>query len=286
MTEDKPASTPDAPHGFRWLIAEWAHALAQAIEGMGGPSLGAEVAEAGDQPGAEGSFWWAQELSLAHGHSIWIGAAASSWREIGGGALQALGIETPEAGEIRDTYREIVAQSLSSLASALTARCHKEVTCQAGEPLVGPPETGARGFINLRRSGAPPFQLCFVARAELLKQLDPETPAQASSEKAAENKTGKRERTEQTAVAIGPVLNLEMPVCVSLGIGRISLEETFKLTRGSLIPLSQRADDPVEFRVNGKLVARGEVVTVNGQYGIRVQELISRSERLDQVRSL
>jgi len=274
------------PEGFRWLITEWAHTLAQAIEGMGGPALKAEVAETGEQPGGEGSFWWAQELSLMPGHSVWIGAAESSWREIGGGVLQALGIETPEAGEIRDTYREIVGQSLSSLASALTARCHKEVSCQAGEPFAGPPETGTRGFIDLRNGDGTRFQLCFVARAELVKQLDPEAPAQASAQEVVDNKTGKRERTEHAAVAIGPVLNLEMPVCVSLGIGKISLEEAFKLTRGSLIPLAQRADDLVEFRVNGKLVARGEVVTVNGQYGIRVQELISRSERLDQVRSL
>ena len=209
MTKDKPASIPDAPDGFRWLIAEWARTLAQAIEGMGGPLLGAEVASAGDQPGGEGSFWWAQELSLVPGHSIWIGAAETSWREMGGGALQALGIETPEAGEIRDTYREIVSQSLSTLASALTARCHKEVTCQAGEPLAGPPETGARGFINLRSGGAPPLQLCFVARAELVKQLDPEIPAPTNAEKAAENKTGKRERTQPPLSkmrAIGPQL--------------------------------------------------------------------------------
>jgi flagellar motor switch protein FliN/FliY len=274
------------PQGFRWLITEWAQALAQAIEGMGGPALKAEVAETGEQPGGEGSFWWAQELSLVPGHSIWIGAVESAWREIGGGVLQALGIETPEAGEIRDTYREIVAQSLSSLASALTARCHNEVTCRAGEPFAGPPETGTCGFIDLRNGDAQPFQLCFVARAELVKQLDPEAPAQASAQEAVDNKTGKRERTEHAAVAIEPVMNLEMPVCVSLGIGKISLEEAFKLTRGSLIPLAQRADDLVEFRVNGKLVARGEVVTVNGQYGIRVHELISRSERLDQIRSL
>ncbi|MGA2715267.1 MAG: FliM/FliN family flagellar motor switch protein [Bryobacteraceae bacterium] len=286
MTEDKPVPTPDVSGGFPWLMAEWANRLAQAIEGMGGKLPGVEVAETGDQPSGDGSFWWAQELSLIPGHSIWVGAPESSWREIGAGALQAIGIETPEPGDIRDTYREILAQSLSGLAAGLTVRCHKEVTCQAGEPLAGPPDTGTRGFISLRRADDLPVPLCFVVRLELLQKLDREILAQMGSDQAGGKETGRREHAEPAAVTIEPLLDLEMPVSVSLGIGRLNLEDAFKLTRGSLIPLSRRNDNLVEFRVNGRVVAFGEIVAVGGQYGIRVQDLISRGERLYQLGTL
>jgi len=293
MTEGKPVPMADATRGFPWLMEEWANRFAVAVEGMGAGLPDVEVAETGDQPPDDGWFWWAQELSLVPGPSIWIGAPESSWREIGAGTLQASGIETPDPGDVRDTYREILAQSLSGLAAGLTARCHKEVTCVAGEPPAGPPDafnqenaTGTRGFINLRSGGNPPVPLCFVARLDLLQELDQEIRAQADSDALEETEPGRREPAEPAAVRLEPVLDVEMPVSVSLGIGRLSLEEAFKIIPGSRIPLTQRPDNLVEFRVNGMVVACGEVVVVRGQYGIRVRNLMSRSERLNQLGSL
>ena len=44
--------------------------------------------------------------------------------------------------------------------------------------------------------------------------------------------------------------------------------------------LDQRADEPVEFRVNDRIIARGEIVVVDDSYAVRIVELVSRGERL------
>ena len=212
-----------------------------------------------------------------------------SWRY----ALRASGIETFEAGDIRDTYLEILAQSLSGLATALTTRCHKEVTCIASEAPIGPPDEAQpdnagsiRGFINLRSGGNPPTILCFIARQDLLREVDVEVPAQADSDALEENEPDSYEPARPVAVRLEPVLDVEMPVTVSLGIGQLSLEEAFKIGPGSRIPLTQRADSLVELRVNNVVVACGEIVVVSGQYGIRIQNLMSRNDRLNQLSAL
>ena len=49
---------------------------------------------------------------------------------------------------------------------------------------------------------------------------------------------------------------------------------------GSLVELSRQPDDPVDVLINGRLVARGEVVVVAGNYGVRVTQVVSAAERL------
>ena len=71
-----------------------------------------------------------------------------------------------------------------------------------------------------------------------------------------------------------------MPVSVSFGRAHLPLREVVKLTSGAIIELNRAISEPVELIVNNCVVARGEVVVVDGNYGIRVNEIISRKERL------
>lgn len=65
---------------------------------------------------------------------------------------------------------------------------------------------------------------------------------------------------------------LEVPVRVTVQIGRarMTLAELVKLGPGSLIPLDREAHEPADILVNGKVVARGEVVTIDSTYGVRI----------------
>ena len=94
--------------------------------------------------------------------------------------------------------------------------------------------------------------------------------------------------TEAVAVEIGRIHPLEkgvpkgdplgiegllgVPVRVTVEIGRtkMTLAELVALTPGSLVTLDREAHEPVDVLVNGKIVARGEVVTIDDQYGVRV----------------
>ncbi len=81
-------------------------------------------------------------------------------------------------------------------------------------------------------------------------------------------------------------LLLDVPISVTVEVGRtaLTLDEILGLGPGSIVPLDKKAEEPVELRVNGKLVARGEVVMVDDSYGIRVTQIIDRSGRIESLR--
>ncbi|MFT4539862.1 MAG: flagellar motor switch protein FliN/FliY [Planctomycetota bacterium] len=69
---------------------------------------------------------------------------------------------------------------------------------------------------------------------------------------------------------------LDVPVRVTVQIGRasMSLGELVGLAPGSLVPLDREAHEPADILVNGKTVASGEVVTIDGSYGIRITRVM------------
>ena len=78
---------------------------------------------------------------------------------------------------------------------------------------------------------------------------------------------------------------LDIPVTLSMEIGRtsVSIKDLLQLAKGSVVELDRMAGEPLDVLVNGTLVARGEVVVVNDKFGVRLNQVISPSER---VRSL
>lgn len=74
----------------------------------------------------------------------------------------------------------------------------------------------------------------------------------------------------------------DIPVRMSVEVGstQLRLAEIMNLGEGSVVQLDRQADELLDIMVNGTLVARGEVVTVNGRYGIRVVEIASTEARL------
>ncbi|HIG53066.1 MAG TPA: flagellar motor switch protein FliN [Candidatus Handelsmanbacteria bacterium] len=69
----------------------------------------------------------------------------------------------------------------------------------------------------------------------------------------------------------------DVPVTVSMGLGRTmkTLNEVLSIGEQSLIELDKRVGDPIDVYLNGTLFARGEVVTVNENFGVRVTELLN-----------
>ncbi len=76
------------------------------------------------------------------------------------------------------------------------------------------------------------------------------------------------------------ILDVELPVSVSFGRSQLTLKEVIKLTTGSIIELNRTISEPVEIIVNNCVIARGEVVVVEGNFGVRIHEVVSRQERL------
>ena len=76
--------------------------------------------------------------------------------------------------------------------------------------------------------------------------------------------------------AMGLDTLMDMPVKVTVEVGRIelSLGELCRLGPGSTLGLDREAHQPADILVNGKVVAHGEIVTVDGSYGVRISDVV------------
>jgi flagellar motor switch protein FliN len=74
------------------------------------------------------------------------------------------------------------------------------------------------------------------------------------------------------------LLDVRMPISVEVGRTKMSLTDILDLVPGSVIPLDKKAEEPVDLRVNGKLIAHGEVVLVDDVYGVRITQIVDSLE--------
>jgi flagellar motor switch protein FliN/FliY len=80
------------------------------------------------------------------------------------------------------------------------------------------------------------------------------------------------------------ILDVELPVSISFGKTELPMKDVLKLTTGSIVELNRGVNDPVEVMVNHCLIARGEVVVVEGNYGVRIQHIASSLDRMRSMR--
>jgi flagellar motor switch protein FliN/FliY len=80
------------------------------------------------------------------------------------------------------------------------------------------------------------------------------------------------------------ILDIPLKVTVELGRTKMSVRDILQLAQGSVVELSKFAGEPLEVLVNDRLVARGEVVTVNEKFGIRLTDILSPMERIEQLK--
>jgi flagellar motor switch protein FliN/FliY len=69
------------------------------------------------------------------------------------------------------------------------------------------------------------------------------------------------------------VMDVELNVSLRFGQRQLPLREVLELTSGSVVELDRLVDDPVELLLDGRVIARGEAVIVDGNYGLRVTEI-------------
>jgi flagellar motor switch protein FliN/FliY len=232
------------------------------------------------------SLWWEQPFQPFPDTVVWVAAPRALWEHAGSVTLKAAGLETLAPAEIRNTWFEILGQSLSVMARSLTAIFGREVTCDPGVERVADRDVGGWASVSLRFPDVelPPLTLAIGAR--MLSLLA--SPAQYGTE---------RPQPEEAAVAPQPpaepiahsrtmdlLLDVDLPVSISFGKTQLALKDVLKLTTGSIVELNRGVNDQVEVLVNQCLIARGEVVVVEGNYGVRIQQIASRQDRLRSMR--
>ncbi len=252
----------------RALVDIWIRCLREAVEALTGEPPEITVPAHSGAP-AEAVRWWRQRLDHPEGAWIWVGAPEATAASLGGRVLQAAGLADADAGQARGTYFEILQQATSATAVALGGRFGRELRALESEEVSGqaPPESWE---LRLALPGEEPSSL-WVAFEGLGELVSPPV------EEATLVVTGTSSSGGQP---IDLLLDVELPVSVSFGRTQLPLKEVLKLTSGSIVELNRPVAEPVEVIVNNCVIARGEVVVVEGNYGVRITEIVSRQQRL------
>jgi flagellar motor switch protein FliN/FliY len=79
------------------------------------------------------------------------------------------------------------------------------------------------------------------------------------------------------------LLDIPLQVTVELGRKRLVVHDLLQLNQGSVIELTKQIGEPFEVLVSQKLIARGEVVVINDKFGVRITDIISPTERVQQL---
>jgi len=82
---------------------------------------------------------------------------------------------------------------------------------------------------------------------------------------------------------IGLILDVPLQVTVELGRTRKTIKDILELTNGSIVELDKLAGEPVDIMVNGRFLAKGEVVVIDENFGIRITDIVSPAERAQQL---
>ncbi|MEZ5366904.1 MAG: flagellar motor switch protein FliN [Bryobacterales bacterium] len=277
--QTKSAEGVDSSH---WFAQAWAAALGDVVEALdlGGGAGPLEVRAAKAEP----ESWKDWPQPLWHGQSwqpnaqsrLWIGCASSApkalWTHIGGG-------EDEDDGQTLETFREIINQAASGAAAEATSRLGRAMQPSAFEK-ANAPEAG--WAVELRfQAGGRDCALALVGNAALAEALNP------SEVGAPEAEAPPRRPAMQSPAAQAPandplemIREVNLELSVSFGDTTMPLAEVLKLSSGAIIELNRSVSDPVEVLVNDSVIARGDVVVVDGNYGVRITEIVSRRARV------
>jgi len=279
---------PDAVN--KWFFEALKARLASVFESMTGarPEVQWEALpsapEAAPEAAPETALRWRQHFAggpVKEAASAWIVAAEADWVAASKQVLLAAGIEDADQATLRSTHDETLGQVLTGIALEMSARVGHEVTCIGGEVSSEPAAEGPwAGFHIQFPAAAAAINFFAGVEQDLLDSLT--IPEATTSETAfAAAKPGAVEIPMPSgSKTFELLLDVELPVSVSFGRAQVPLKDVLKLTTGSIVELNRSVTEPVEVIVNNCVIARGVVVVVEGNFGVRIEEVISRQERL------
>ena len=279
------------------LLNQWTESLEQVLESMTDqrPAVAwqavsgtrQEVAAANGAGPEEEILWWEQPLQISPDMLVWVGAPKTSWDHAGTLTLKAAGLETVESAEAKNTWFEILGQSLSTLARAIGALMGREVTCEAGVERAPDSEVKEWALVSVKFTDSPLAPLLLTLSPKLVAAVaapipvaaePPEIPPVPHADRSADASRSHPSRTMDL------LLEVDLPVSISFGKAQLPMKDVLKLTTGSIVELNRGVNEQVEVLVNQCLIARGEVVVVEGNYGVRIQEIATRNDRLRSLR--
>jgi flagellar motor switch protein FliN len=263
------------------LITGLASELATVVSALLGSNAAAVASATTVAPG--GSVNCALSGSLSGSLTLAIGEADAAML-----ARRLMGMdEDPPEDAVIDTIGEVAGQASGGLSQqpvALGAKIRVDGPARRGAPAVSEPPAV---FDVAMEDGTSLRWACWcrldaeaaVPASPAASQVIAATPAMATLPAAPLASTPATPGLENLDV----ILDIEMPLTVRFGRTEMTMQALTKIGPGSVIDLDRSPDEPVEVLINETVIARGEVVVVQGNYGVRITEVISP---VDRIRSL
>src|SRR5262245_14621978 len=288
------SESPDMKEPIRALLDQWTAALAQVLEAMTDQKPEVRWQSGITLAADPEALWWEQPFQISKEAVVWVAAPRPTWEHAGTVTLRAAGLDTVEPNEARNTWLEILGQSLGGMARSIGGLIGREVTCAPGgeRSPERAPETGAAVAIRFPDMALPPLWVGLSpALVTVVCQPPPPVapPAPVAPDTSIEDveeevDDAPRPRRSSAPPTMDLILDVELPVSISFGKTELPMKDVLKLTTGSIVELNRGVNDPVEVLVNQCLIARGEVVVVEGNYGVRIQQIAGRLDRMRSIR--
>jgi flagellar motor switch protein FliN/FliY len=258
------------------FFEQWAEEFARAVEMFTGerPTLSqkpAEKAQTEEWEAKRADFhWWQQETEDPQKFKAWAGAEEACWSALGG--------EPGEGNDPKELFQEMLSQANQGAAAVLSSSFPTPLKFGTGLANAPPSLASLRlaeVSIVFREKTLPALVIALEPSAA--KILDGPEPAQQAPD--SEGGQPSPALAAQRTSMLDRLMDLQLPVSVLLGQTVMPIRDALKITSGSLIELDRQLGDCVEVLIHGTVVARGEIVAVRGNYGVRIKEVISRKHR-------
>ena len=251
------------------FLARWTEELRGALEAQSGqrPEIAHASVESAERwkQRANGLLWWKQESEGKDSFAIWVAAEEPCWSALSGASEDSDGS--------KQAYFELLKQANLNLADA------------AGEGLFKPFRWREAPREQTAEPAAPALDTLELVEVQISlagKSLPALLAGVERKARALEPGAGSELSTIPASVPpmLSRLMDLQLPVTVLLGRAVLPIRDVLKISLGSLIELDRQINDYVEVMVHGTVVARGEIVSVRGNYGVRIKEIISRQDRI------
>ena len=273
MTEAAAAAQPEPAE----YIQLWSDSLAQVLGQVTGPAVPCVVraeTPADLAPASEGDLWAVVTVSGGLRGEMSLRLAA-------GVALRLAQIfmsepPTPEAQPSSD-HRDAVIELLRQVAGIVTTSAKArwgEVQLLVEAAAAAPSWSAAATFWLQAGEEASAMRLELGLSAALVAELraDKVEPAKAAAEPPAAAPKARAD-AGKGPTTLDVLMDVQLAMTMRFGSRRMLLREVLDLNPGSVIELDRKVQEPVDLLLDGKLVARGEVVVIEGNYGLRVTDV-------------
>jgi flagellar motor switch protein FliN len=217
--------------------------------------------------------WHEQTFDRGERGSAYVGIAQASLSLLTGT------VATDEQSQF-DLVHELLTQSMKGAAMCLGTGEYPGIRCADTFTTEPPPDTAFLTTAWFAASGGQPLAVDLYVSRELHALLAAKK-AGASSEPPLSTSA----RRSDGVAALDRFAGVSLPVALVLGRASLRVREVLELRVGSIVELDKQAGQPVDVCVHNAIVARGEVVSVHGNYGVRILELTDPQGRADSVGS-